>query len=157
MENEIVSGQQSAWSLIKKLGEGDAGEVYLVETLVGGRTGVLKRPQKSAFTGDILRQAAQIKTEGIILKTLNASEGLGTRSAGKVPELLDQSKPGVDFSDRLFIVVEKAQGFDLSFLARASQMGLPDQDVYYSQFSADETTFLKAISERGQIPQAHPD
>jgi len=68
MDNEIVSGQQSAWCLLKRLGEGDAGEVYLVESLVGGQNAILKRPTRSAFSGDIFRQASQIRTEARIIK-----------------------------------------------------------------------------------------
>lgn len=152
MENEIISGQQFTWSLIKKLGEGDAGEVYLVESLVGGRSGVLKRPQKSAFAGDVLRQASQIKTEGIVLKSLSPLKVPGTGVGLKVPELVDQSKPGTDLTDRFFIVVEKAAGFDLSFLARSSRMGFADQDENLSQLSPEEDIFLRSIAENGRIP-----
>jgi serine/threonine protein kinase len=137
MENEIVSGLENAWSLIRKLGEGDAGEVYLVASLAGDRIGVLKRPQKSAFTSDILRQAAQIKSEGQILKTLSTLNKGGLRARLKAPELLDQSKEGTGFSDRLFIVVEKAAGFDLGFLSRTSRMGLPGSETNPSQMLSE--------------------
>lgn len=124
MESDIVSGQQSAWVLLKKLGEGDAGEVYLVESLLEKQTAILKRPGKSAFASDIIRQTAQITTEGKILKTLSTYLDLEPGIQVNVPRLLDQSKPGTAFSDRLFIVIEKAPGFDLSELAKASRMGL---------------------------------
>ena len=156
MENEIVSGQQSAWSIIKKLGEGDAGEVYLVESLVGGRVGVLKRPQKSAFTGDVLRQATQIKNEGQILKVLSGINLTFNGFAVKVPDLLDQSKPGNDFSDRLFIITEKAPGLDLSFLSRTGRMGVFDGDSDLEDQSQDLTpagvSFLNTVAENGHIP-----
>jgi serine/threonine protein kinase len=152
MENELVSGQQSTWSLVKKLGEGDAGEVYLVQALVGERTGVLKRPKKSAFTGDVLRQAAQIKAEGAILKALAALNLVESGSGVKVPELLDQSRIGTDLSDRFFIVIAKAPGFDLSFLARTSRMGLPEQEENPAQLTAQESIFINAIAENGRIP-----
>ena len=122
----VVSGQKSGWSLVKKLGEGDAGEVYLVESLVDNRTAILKRPARSVFTGEVRRQADQIRTEGRILKALE--DVLGRLPTNKVgtPALLDQSKPGSEFGERFFIVLDRAQGFDLSFLARTSRMGLAD-------------------------------
>ena len=153
MENEILTGQQSSWTLNRKLGEGDAGEVYLVESLTGGRTGVLKRPQKSAFTGDVLRQATQIKNEGLVLKTLAGinlpKDGLKANS----PALLDQSKPGSDFGDRLFIVVERAEGFDLSFLARISHMGLPEEDPDAPIMLPTHVLLLNSIAENGRVPE----
>ena len=51
METGVISGQKSGWSLVRKLGEGDAGEVYLVESLVESRLAILKRPARSVFTG----------------------------------------------------------------------------------------------------------
>ena len=39
-----ITGQQYTWNLLKKMGEGDAGEVYLVESLLGGEPAILKRP-----------------------------------------------------------------------------------------------------------------
>jgi serine/threonine protein kinase len=152
MVNEIIAGLQFNWSLIKKLGEGDAGEVYLVESLAGERSGVLKRPQKSAFTGEILRQARQIRTEGMVLKSLPPFRVPGTGVEMRVPELLDQSKAGTDLTERFFIVVEKAAGFDLSFLARSSRMGFIDQDEIFTQLSAEEEVFLKSIAANGRIP-----
>jgi len=46
----------------------------------------------------------------------------------RAPVLLDQSKPGSEGSDRFFIVIERAQGFDLSFLVRLSQLGLAEKN-----------------------------
>ncbi len=60
-----AAGQRYKWKLIDKLGEGDAGEVYLVESILEGKRAILKRPRKNAYSSDILRQAGQIKTEGI--------------------------------------------------------------------------------------------
>jgi serine/threonine protein kinase len=104
-ETGMVAGRSTAWKIQKKLGEGDAGEVYLVESLLEGRTAVLKRPNPGAFPSEITRQAAQIDTEG---KILRAMENLSLESdAGGVraPALLDASKGGTEFSERYFIVI----------------------------------------------------
>ena len=127
-ESEIVTGQRSAWCLLKKLGEGDAGEVFLVESLIGAQTAILKRTPKSVFSGDIFRQTAQIRTEAKILKTLSAFFTKDTKSGINVPALLDQSKLKSEFSERPFIVTEKATGYDLGFLTRLTQLGLSTED-----------------------------
>src|SRR5512133_3627407 len=94
MESDILSGQQSAWVLLKKLGEGDAGEVYLVESLLEKQAAILKRPVRSAFASDVIRQTAQITTESKILKSLSAILKMDADFSVGVHELLDQSKPG---------------------------------------------------------------
>ena len=75
--SQIVAGQQYKWCLLDKLGEGDAGEVYRVQSLLGGKPAILKRPRKSAFSSDVLRQAAQIKTESKLLTALSGVTGAG--------------------------------------------------------------------------------
>ena len=50
--------------MLKKLGEGDAGEVFLAESLLEKDRAIIKRPHRSAFTSDRLRQASQIEREG---------------------------------------------------------------------------------------------
>ena len=32
--NEAIQGQRRSWNLVNKLGEGDAGEIYLVQSLL---------------------------------------------------------------------------------------------------------------------------
>ena len=150
-ESEIVSGQRSAWYLLKKLGEGDAGEVYLVESLIGAQTAILKRTPKSVFSGDIFRQSAQIRTEAKILKALTDALAKDPTLGIAVPTLLDQSKPGSEFNERSFIVIEKATGFDLGFLTRLTQLGLSSQDNLET-LEPQELAFLNSISQTGKIP-----
>jgi serine/threonine protein kinase len=150
-QSGIVSGQKSPWSLLKKLGEGDAGEVYLVESLVEQRLAILKRPKHSVFTGEVRRQSEQIRTEGRILKALETL--LGALPDGRVsaPALLDQSKPGSEFGEAYFIVIERAQGFDLSFLARISRMGLSNTSEI--EATPGELAFLQEIAYAGKLPE----
>jgi len=146
-----VTGQKSVWEFKKKLGEGDAGEVFLVEAVSEEKTAILKRPQRSVFMGDVRRQADQIRIEGRILRNLSiilndlAGKGIYT------PKLLDQSKPGTEFSDRYFIVIERAAGFDLAFLAKVSRMGLQTQNDF--EISPGELALLEHISKTGKIPE----
>jgi serine/threonine protein kinase len=142
--DELASGERTTWRLLKKLGEGDAGEVYLVESLLEKRTAILKRPTRSAFASDIIRQASQIANEGKILRALSGVQGLRVRA----PLLIDQSKTGNDFSDRLFIVIERAAGLDLRTLDRITRFGvLPEQDL-----SASERSFLEQMVQLGHVP-----
>jgi serine/threonine protein kinase len=151
-ESEIVSGLQSAWSLVKKLGEGDAGEVYLVESLADTKVGILKRPRKSAFTGDMYRQTAQIKTEAKILKALSTAFKQAPELRIGVPDLLDQAKPGTDYNGQFFIVIEQASGIDLGLLARVTQLGISSQDNLMEGLCLEDQTFLNSIAKSGRIP-----
>ncbi len=152
MESDIVSGQQSAWVLLKKLGEGDAGEVYLVESLLEKQPAILKRPVRSAFASDVIRQTSQITTEGKILKALSAALKMDEDFSVGVPDLLDQSKPGTAFSERMFIIIEKARGFDLAFLSRAAQLGLLSGAELQAE-TPEEKRFLQTVAESGQMPE----
>jgi serine/threonine protein kinase len=123
---ESITGQKSSWSLFQKLGEGDAGEVYLVESLLEKRVAILKRPHRSAFSSDVIRQASQIETEGKILRALDNLKLNGFSFRVETPALLDQGPAGTEFSERFFIVVARAPGFDLKSLARAARFGRSD-------------------------------
>ena len=67
---EIVIGQRQRWVLKKKLGEGDAGEVHLVESLLDRKPAILKRPYSNGTASQVLRQATQLLREAQILKSL---------------------------------------------------------------------------------------
>lgn len=120
---QIVPGRQNKWTLLNKLGEGDAGEVYLVESLLEGKQAILKRPRKSTFSSDILRQSAQIKTEGRILKSLQGVPFPERGTHFSTPALLDQSQSDDGLGESYFIVIERAPGFDLKSLVRLAHFG----------------------------------
>ena len=147
-------GQAKSWSLIRKLGEGDAGEVFLVESLLERKKAILKRPRKSAFSSDIIRQATQIENEGRILRRLNGLRVLLPRNTGlpridiRTPELLDQSQSGTEFSERFFIVIEQATGYDLNQLERVVRFG----ESSLEDVPPAEATLIKSIAEAGQLP-----
>lgn len=128
-KTQSAIGRAKSWSLLSKLGEGDAGEVFLVESLLDRKLAILKRPRRSAFSSDIIRQASQIENEGRILEALRGLRPLLprktdlTRIQVRTPELLDRSQPGSEFSDRFFIVIEKAPGIALSALERQIHFG----------------------------------
>lgn len=149
---EIISGQLYGWSIQAKLGEGDAGEAFLVESLTNRLQAILKRPRKSAFSSDIIRQANQIQSEGRVLR---AFKGLTIHHAGlpiHIPLLLDSSKPGTEFSERFFIIIEKAPGINLHAIAEAALGGLFSQDSLSSYPDSQDRIILQAISKLKIIP-----
>jgi serine/threonine protein kinase len=162
IENEIAAGQQSAWKLLKKLGEGDAGEVYLVQSASAGQQqswAILKRPRPSAFTGEVFRQSTQIRGEAKILKALSGAPAFDASLHVRTPALIDESKAGAEYNGRNFIVIEKARGLDLAFLARVAQVGLADypQSAGASAESVaaldlEDRLLVDAISRSGKIP-----
>ena len=101
IENEIAAGQQSAWKLLKKLGEGDAGEVYLVQS--SQSWAILKRPRPSAFTGDMFRQSTQIRAEAKILKGLSGAPAFDASLRVRTPTLLDESKAGAEYNATVYL------------------------------------------------------
>jgi serine/threonine protein kinase len=150
---EIAAGRERAWGLLQKLGEGDAGEVYLVESLLDKQTAILKRPRRSAFTSDVVRQASQIEREARIL---NALAGLDLSAVSlNIPRLLDQGKTGTEFTERFFIVISKAPGITLSLLARLSHLGTLDafqKGLIPIESSPIERTYLEKLSVSIEIP-----
>ncbi len=155
IENETVAGRQSAWNLIKKLGEGDAGEVYLVQSASAGRQqnwAILKRPRPSAFTGEMFRQSTQIRGEAKILKALSGAPSFDASLHVHTPALLDDSKSGAEYNGRNFIVIERARGLDLTFLARVAQVGLADYAESVAALDLEDRLLVDAISRSGRIP-----
>ncbi len=149
---EIVAGQRQRWSLVKKLGEGDAGEVYLVESLLERKPAILKRPYRSAFASDALRQAAQIKSEGKVLKVLSGILPTAQRGHFHTPHLIDQSKPGTEFNENLFIIIEKATGIDLKSYWRVTRFDQALIDDLSETVDDKTRIFIENLARRGSIP-----
>ena len=142
--NEAIQGQRQSWNLIKKLGEGDAGEVYLVEAISDNQPAILKRPRRGSFFSDILRQASQIRTEGSILRGLSRA-GFPNQSLHlKIPTLIDQNKPEYGLGEQTFIIIEQASGLDLKLLSQVIRFGAtsianlptnPESTYFFQQWS----------------------
>lgn len=147
---EIVTGQRNKWELVQKLGEGDAGEVFLVESLLERHSAILKRPRGRAFSTDSMRQASQIRREGLILKSLEGLN-LGLTSNLHVPVLFDQSMLDSGIGEALFIVIEKASGVDLKTMARAARFELGFQDGSFP--STIHQPFLDRLGATGRLPE----
>lgn len=144
-------GQGKKWQLLKKLGEGDAGEVFLVESLLEGKKAILKRPRTGAFPSDVLRQASQITTEGKILKALSGIPLSTGETCLATPALLDQNPSDAGMGAGVFIVIEQAQGYDLLSLLRLARSGLVD-DLPLST-GPESDFFVRTLAAFGQIPQ----
>ena len=153
---DFVVGQACAWGLEKKLGEGDAGEVFQLTSLIDKKEAILKRPYRSPFSGEITRQATQIELEGRLLKALAGSFAFQRKDETgiqlKVPALLDQSKPGTEYSDRYFIIIEKAEGLDLNRLARAARLGI-DESADQPEEGAGKQALLQSVARARQVPR----
>ncbi len=160
---QTITGQQKKWTLEEKLGEGDAGEVYRVETLLDNRPAILKRPRRSNLPSDVMRQASQIRTEGRILHAISGlsysnqvpgqftDQVTGQGPLLSTPELLDQSPPEESLGEGIFIVIEKAAGFDLRSLLRLARTGLVDE--IQPPPADEELFFLRTIAGLGHIPE----
>ncbi len=154
MPLEMVPGRSFAWSLLNKLGEGDAGEVYWVESLLDKRKAILKRPVSSAFTSDVIRQAVQIEHEGKVLSLLS---NLDWGDANlRVPGLIDCARDGTELTEKYFIVMEKAPGIDLRSLAAIQQTRAVDLSAQlegYPQHSSGELqSFLQEFALCPEFP-----
>jgi serine/threonine protein kinase len=147
----IVSGQKLRWSLLDKIGEGDAGEVYLVESLLEKKPAILKRPRKSTFTSDILRQASQINSEGKILKSLQGILKAYPGTCLRTPALLDESLSGADYGEQQFIVIAPALGIDLKTLARTAIFGTAG-DLTLEPSLGFQKIFIRRIADQMQVP-----
>lgn len=150
---EIVAGLRQRWRLLDQVGEGDAGEVFWVESLLEQKSAVLKRPRSRAFATDILRQATQIRNEGRLLAALS-SPGVDTARRVRVPALLDESPAAVEYGEKTFIIIEKAEGIDLATLARCARYG-PAHHLP-SHLAADPLLLMwvHRLAERGRLPAA---
>ncbi len=117
---ETVPGQIKVWNLLEKMGEGDGGEIFRVESLLDKSIAILKRPQRKAFPSDIIRQAGQIDKEASILEALSGHDF--SESIIRVPVVMDKSKAGNEYTDRFFIVLSPASGLSLAELYRLARI-----------------------------------
>lgn len=123
---KTVNGRERVWQIQKMVGSGDAGEVLRVSSQPGNLQGVMKRPLQNVSGGTIVRQAAQIETEG---KILTALDGINFSKNGltiHTPLLLDRSIEGTSSTVNLFIVSEEVSGNSISsLLAERLSRGQP--------------------------------
>jgi serine/threonine protein kinase len=149
---ESAPGQIRAWNLLEKLGEGDAGEIYRVESLLDRTIAILKRPRRKAFPSDIIRQAAQIEKEAQILSVLANHDSSG--ELARVPILKDTSKPGTEYSDRYFIVLSPAPGISLAELARLAHFQSMPVEIGSKSSASNplEAAFIERIVQLGKLP-----
>jgi len=151
---ETAAGQQRGWNLLQKIGEGDAGEVFRVESLLDHKPAILKRPRRKAFPSDLIRQASQIQKEAEILNALSSIDTPGRMV--HVPSILDQSRPGTEFTDRFFIVITPAPGFSLRQLAKIVALqnagDLLENDPEFQFISKLDRLFADRLSRYGILP-----
>jgi serine/threonine protein kinase len=152
IDSEILTGASRQWRLLKLIAQGDAGELYLVESIRDGCIGILKRPGQSNFAADIHRQSRQIDREVNLIKALRDLRIDNTGFTIKVISLLDQSLPGTETTSQYFIVLEKATGISLSSLARIARIGLDNPDLKLLDFSQELLPFVQTLEQNHSIP-----
>jgi serine/threonine protein kinase len=148
--NEAIQGQRQSWNLIKKLGEGDAGEVYLVESLLDHQPAICKRPRKSTFFSDSLRQASQIKKEGTILRGLSKINQPEQVLQVHFPVLIDQNRREVEPGDKTFIIVSQAKGLDMKMLSQVIRFGNASIEERFTE--PEYTAILQQWSQFNEFP-----
>lgn len=148
---DFAAGQRYRWRLVEKLGEGDAGEVYRVESLLDRKPAVLKRPSRTAFATDMLRQASQIRSEGQVLRALENIHNLLRPAHVLTPALIDQSTDEAGNGERFFIVLEQATGVDLMSLAKIAHYGLQPGELERYKLTPEAAQWLEMFSGRGEI------
>ena len=146
--NEAIQGQRQSWNLIKKLGEGDAGEVHLVESLLNNQPAIVKRPRRGSFFSDILRQASQIKKEGSILRGLLRAAFPNQSLHLNIPTLIDQNRSEYELGEQTFIIIEQAKGLDLKLLSQVIRFGPASIETLPTN---PESTFL--VQQWSQFPE----
>ncbi len=150
--NQVLQGDHKQWRLIELLAEGDAGEVFLVESVLERKLAVLKRPHSGGFSTDITRQSTQIADEASILKVLSGLHLPLEEYYLKINELLDQSLPGTELTERFFIVIEKAPGASLTAISRINRLGSGDASSSASTRDIYHKTWLEEISASEKFP-----
>jgi serine/threonine protein kinase len=150
--NQILQGDHKQWRLLELLAEGDAGEVFLVESVFERTVAVLKRPHSRGFSADITRQSSQIASEASILKVLSGLRLTFGEYCIKINDLLDQSLPGSELTERFFIVLQKAPGVSLTALSRIARFGAEGTLLPDSTTESEQKTWIKEIAASGKIP-----
>jgi serine/threonine protein kinase len=152
---ETAPGQQRGWNLLEKLGEGDAGEVFRVESLIDHKPAILKRPKRGAFPSDLIRQASQIEKEAQILRALSSIDSPGRMM--HVPAVIDQSRTGSEFTERFFIIITPAPGINLGQMARLihfhSEVSSSPDNPDFVHLTTGECFLANELVKSGQIPE----
>ncbi len=149
--DQIISAQKRNWSVVRKLGEGDAGEVYWMTSLLDSHPAVLKRPRHGGLFSDIQRQARQIRTEGNVLQGLGRVNFPNTCVHLRVPTLLDQNQGESILGEQTFIVLSPAAGIDLRALWQLLRAG----SAYEGNLpgGADYAFFIDQWVTLGEFPE----
>ena len=124
---ETLHGQKKIWLLIQKLNEGDAGEIWLAQDNESKGEYIVKRPSRRTYGSDVFRQARQIAQEGEILYQLQAQRISVTVAGATLRPVWIYDDGGLaDGGSKVFIVLEKAKGFDFQYLTRLQSSRVRD-------------------------------
>jgi serine/threonine protein kinase len=147
MTSNRPSSNNKEWTPIRKVGEGVTGVVYLVE--VDNGKAILKQPAPSIL--DAQRQAPQIVHEGNILEALQSAQDLIEGLPLKFTNVIARSQ-ATDGVEKCFLLMERAQGFSLTELAKVAKFGLYNSGIHFDELSRSEKLFLRTIETHKLVP-----
>ncbi|HHV06116.1 MAG TPA: hypothetical protein GXX60_06325 [Anaerolineaceae bacterium] len=147
---KLVRAEKQNWLLLEKIGSGDAGEVWRVESEISQQRAVLKRPVQNVSGGTMMRQASQIEAEGQILADLEGVDSSRNRIHVHTPLLIDKSPSGTSGTSGLFIVSEEVSGTSITTLLDKLRQGQsPFSQVLTLKVLAASFQLLRQVHARG--------
>ena len=147
---KTIRAEKQNWLLIEKIGSGDAGEVWRVESETNHQRAVLKRPVQNVSGGTMIRQASQIEAEGKILANLEGVDSKRNHILVHTPLLIDKSPAGTSGTSGLFIISEEVTGKSItSLLDKLRQGHSPFSQVLTLKVLAASFQLLRQVHAKG--------
>jgi serine/threonine protein kinase len=147
---KTIRAEKQNWLLIEKIGSGDAGEVWRVESETNHQRAVLKRPVQNVSGGTMIRQASQIEAEGKILANLEGIDSKRNHLLVHTPLLIDKSPAGTSGTSGLFIISEEVTGKSItSLLDKLRQGHSPFSQVLTLKVLAASFQLLRQVHAKG--------
>ncbi|HQL91859.1 MAG TPA: hypothetical protein PK381_00740 [Anaerolineaceae bacterium] len=147
---KLVRAEKQNWLLLEKIGSGDAGEVWRVESETSQQRAVLKRPVQNVSGGTMMRQASQIEAEGQILADLEGVDSSRNHIHVHTPLLIDKSPSGTSGTSGLFIVSEEVSGTSITTLLDKLRQGQsPFSQVLTLKVLAASFQLLRQVHSKG--------
>ncbi len=147
---KLVRAEKQNWLLLEKIGSGDAGEVWRVESEISQQRAVLKRPVQNVSGGTMMRQASQIEAEGKILADLEGVDSSRNRIHVHTPPAHRQKPIRNIGHQRTFIISEEVSGISITTLLDKLRQGQsPFSQVLTLKVLAASFQLLRQVHAKG--------